>query len=183
MLGARFRFDDRLLPAQIITQGHEMLAGPIELIATDGSGKEFRSTVARVDAEWGRHSGFRVEFQRRCTLGAQPIEVASWLECDGCLWNTLRLSPAPGGIRRLLVRVPLRKQWAEYINPYDYSTTRTGRLKPEGFQGGGQPLWLGNPIGGLQFTTETLAPCRLQASTRGRCGSSRKEIVHCWNWC
>jgi hypothetical protein len=163
--GREYRFDDCLLPAQIVTQGQEMLAGPMELIVVDSSGKEFHSSDARADVAWGRQSGFRAEFRRRQTLGAQPIEVASWLECDGFLWNTLHLPPAPGGIRRLLVRVPLRKEWAEYVNPYDYSTTRTGRLKPEGFQAGGQPLWLGNPIGGLQFTTETLAPCRLQAST------------------
>ncbi|MBI2191372.1 MAG: hypothetical protein HYU36_05255 [Planctomycetes bacterium] len=163
--GREYRFDHQLFPAQIVTRNSEILAGPIHLRLTDGSGREFDSASVPAEAAWGKATDFRQEFERSIQLGKVKVRVSCWLECDGFLWTTLRLPPSSVSVGHLVVSVPLKKEWAEYINPYDYSTVNTGKLKPEGWKGGGQPLWLGNGEGGLQFTTETLAPCRLKPET------------------
>lgn len=160
--GRRLHFDGRLFPVRLETQGRQILQAPIELIWTDGTGTVHSSRTAPCRVTWGKHSDFRVEFTRRCRVGELPVETDCWLECDGFLWTTLVVGPANRTVRRLVVRVPLKKEWAAYINPYDYSTVKTGKLASAGYRGGASPLWLGNGTGGLQWTTETLAPCRLK---------------------
>lgn len=164
--GREYRYDGRLFPSQIISQGGELLAGPVELVLYDMSGASWSSVAAPTQGTWGRATDFRVEFDRSCRLGAVPVTVSSWIECDGFLWNTIRIPACGETVARLVVRVPLNKSWSEYINPYDYSTVNTGKLKRDGWSGGGQPLWLGNGTGGFQFTCETLAPCRLREGTK-----------------
>jgi len=159
--GREYRYAERLFPVQIVTQGSEILAAPIELVLTDASGQRLSSADVPATGSWGRHTDFRVEFERACRLGDLTVSASCWLECDGFLWTVLRVAPTTRTVGKLVVRVPLNQEWSEYINPYDYSTARTGRLKPDGFEAGDAPLWLGGPVGGLQWTTETLADCRL----------------------
>ena len=163
--GREYQWGNSLFPRQVTSQGGKVLAAPIELVVTDTAGKTYRSGQAPATAKWGKHTDFRIEFERSAMLGPVRATASSWLECDGFLWTTLRLPPANATVAKVVVRVPLAKEWSEYINPYDYSTAATGKLKPAGYKGSGSPVWLGNPTGGWQFTTETLAPCRLKADT------------------
>jgi len=163
--GREYRYEGKLFPAQIISQGGRLLSRPIELLLTDNEGRTWSSTSVGARVKWSKATDFRIEFERSCLLGEVAVSTLCWVECDGFLWTTLKLPACKRTVRKLLVRVPLTKEWSEYINPYDYSTVNTGKLKPEGWKGGGQPLWLGNGTGGFQFTCETLAPCRLQTDT------------------
>ncbi|MBM4033609.1 MAG: hypothetical protein FJ291_17740 [Planctomycetes bacterium] len=163
--GREYRFGGKLLPEQITSQGSPVLAAPIELLLTDDAGAVWSSTEAPTRVAWGKATDFRIEFERGCRLGRVPLSLSCWMECDGFLWTTLRLDRCRRTVSRLVLRVPIRKEWSEYINPFDYSTVTSGKLKTDGWKGGGQPLWLGNPVGGLQFTCETLAPCRLKPDT------------------
>ena len=166
--GREYRYEKRLFPSQITTQGRKLLSAPMELVLTDTSGRQFSSADAPTQESWGKQTDFRMEFQRGCRLGESEVQTNCWIECDGLLWTTLRMLPSRQAIKRLVVRTRLPKESSEYINPYDYSTATAGRLKAEGWQGGsriGQTLWLGSPYVGLQFATETLAPCRLARGT------------------
>jgi len=165
--GREYRFGDRLFPVQITTQGAEMLAGPVELIAVDGAGQTHSSANVEAAATWGRHTDMRLEFERSARLGPISVRTACWLECDGLLWTTLRLPPQAGELHRLTLRLPLRKEWSEYLNPYDYSTLTTGRLARVAPRGRpvGSPAWLGNGEGGLQWMAETTATWRLAEGT------------------
>ncbi|MBI4024952.1 MAG: hypothetical protein HY360_08215 [Verrucomicrobia bacterium] len=155
-----YRFGHSLFPEQILTQGSEMLAGPIELVLMDNQGRKL-DPMGKATGKWGRHTDFRTEFTRNAAFGPVKVRTENWLECDGLLWTTLRIQPAETKIGKLVVRVPFRKEWSEYINTFDYSMRTTGRLKNEGWQSKDTPVWLGNAIGGMQWLTETLAPCRL----------------------
>lgn len=159
--GREYRYEERLFPVQISTQGRPLLAGPIELVLTDAEGRRTSSIGSEAEARWGRHTDFRADFARRGRLAGLDVQTESWLECDGFLWTTLRIDRLRPGDRRLVVRVPLRKEESGYINPYDYSTASTGRLAANGWQGTARPLWLGSPTAGFQFTTETMAGARL----------------------
>lgn len=165
--GREYRYDNRLFPAQITTQGAEMLAGPVELIAVDGTGQAHSSAHIEATATWGRQTDMRLEFERSAQLGPISVRTASWLECDGLLWTTLILPPQETEVRGLRLRIPLRREWSEYLNAYDYSTTTTGRLARVAPQGRpvGSPAWLGNGEGGLQWMTETTAAWRLAEGT------------------
>lgn len=163
--GREYRYDGKLFPTQILSQKGELLKAPIELVLTDHAGRQFSSAAVPAQAKWGKATDFRIEYERSCQLGKVPVTAFFWIECDGFLWNTLKLPASKQAIAKLVVRVPMTKEWSEYINPYDYSTVTTGKLKAEGWKGGGQPLWLGNGTGGFQFTCETLAPCKLKAET------------------
>jgi len=165
--GREYRYDHRLFPVQITTQGAEILAGPVELIAVDGTGQAHSSAGVEAEATWGRHTDMRLEFERSARLGPVSVRTASWLECDGLLWTTLTLPPQDAEIHRLTLRLPLRKEWSEYLNPYDYSTATTGRLARVAPPGRpvGSPAWLGNGEGGLQWMAETTATWRLAEGT------------------
>lgn len=169
--GREYRYDGRLFPTQITSQKGELLKSPIELLLTAeevGNGRRavpVSSTTVTAKAKWGKSTDFRVEFERSVQLGKVPVTTSSWIECDGFLWTTLKIPACKQTINNLVVRVPLTKEWSEYINPYDYSTVTSGKLKPEGWKGGGQPLWLGNGSGGFQFTCETLAQCKIKPET------------------
>jgi len=162
--GREYRFGNSLFPEQILTQGSEMLAGPIELVMTDDQGRKLEPD-GKADGQWGRHTDFRAEFTRSAQFGGVKIQTENWLECDGLLWTTLRIQPSKTNIGKLVIRVPFRKEGSEYINTFDYSVQNTGRLKNEGWRSKDIPVWLGNAIGGMQWTTETLAPCRLGKGT------------------
>ena len=164
--GREYRYEKGLLPSQITSQGRQLLAAPIELVLTDAGGRQFSSAEAQTRVSWGKQSGFRVEFQRSCRLGQSAVQTDCWIECDGLLWTTLKISPSQQAVKHLALRVRMPKQSSEYINANDYSTATTGRLKPQGWQGEGPTLWLGGPDGGLQFTAETLAACRLASGTQ-----------------
>jgi hypothetical protein len=162
--GREYRFGRSLFPEQILTQGNELLAGPIELILEDDQGRR-QEPSRKAAAKWGRHTDFRLEFARALELDGVKVRSENWLECDGLLWTTLQLESRKTRIGKLVVRVPFRKEWSEYINTYDYSVQNTGRLKSTGWQSKDIPIWLGNATGGLQWLTETLAPCRLGKDT------------------
>jgi len=162
--GREYRFGKSLLPEQITTQGNAILTRPIELHIADAEGRVLAPCGA-TSYTWGKQSDFRCEFIRSRRFGAVNVEVAYWLECDGLLWVTLRILPCPVTLGKVQIRVPLSKEWSEFINTNDYSVRTTGRLPKEGWQGKDTPLWLGNGTGGIQWVTETLAPCRLARQT------------------
>jgi hypothetical protein len=165
--GREYRFGDRLLPTQITTQGWQMLAGPVELLVTDAQGRAHSSAQVAAGERWGKHTDMRLDFQRQAQVGPVTARTESWLECDGLLWTKLSLRPANVEISAMTLRIPLKKEWSEYINAFDYSTQTTGRLSrvsPDG-RAVGSPCWLGNGTGGLQWVAETTLHWRLAEGT------------------
>ena len=99
--GREYRYEKGLLPSQITSQGRQLLAAPIELVLTDAGGRQFSSAEAQMRASWGKQSGFRVEFQRSCRLGQSAVQTDCWIECDGLLWTTLKISPSQQAVKHL----------------------------------------------------------------------------------
>lgn len=148
------------LPRQITTKGNAILTRPIELQLTDAAGKTV-SSITNPARTWGKHTDFRIEYKARGTLGEAPLAASSWMECDGLVWTHLSVGKAGDKINKLVLRIPIHKEWAKYVNTSDYSVQRDGFLSPKGIEGSFPTLWLGNGYGGLQWIVESYAACRL----------------------
>lgn len=161
--GRSYTYERNFLPEKIITRGSQILAGPIELVLTDETGKSYSTTENKegVLSKWKEHTEFRIDYERNSRLGGIPINTICWMECDGLLWTRLVVGPAKKEVQNLVLRIPLKKEWAKYVNTSDYSTIKDGFLPEEGLEGSHLALWLGNGYGGLQWLVETYATCRL----------------------
>jgi len=152
--GRRIVYGASLFPAQITSQGRELLARPITLTATQ-NGKPV--TPTNVVFKWTRADDLRAEFEITARLGAVPVSATGWIEFDGFVWTELSIPATPGQkLESLRLEVAMRPQIA---------TLQHGGLKmnfqpPDGKVHAWkvpflwQPfLWLGNEEVGLQWST------------------------------
>ena len=161
--GRTYAYGNRLLPEKISTINEDIFAGPVELTVTDAAGKTYSSADADAQADWQRHTGMRIDFKRQAKLGPVTAATANWLECDGLLWTKLSVAPMDKPIARMTLRIPLKKEWSQYINSGDYGSRLAGlvsRIAPQGQAILTNALWLGNGEGGVQWMSENLNPCR-----------------------
>ena len=107
--GRRYAFADRLLPTAIVTEDQDILAGPVELIITDDTGRTHSSAAATAAGQWSKHTQMRLEFERTANLGGAQVLASSWMECDGLLWTRLRVAPGDSSIRKMVLRIPVKK--------------------------------------------------------------------------
>jgi hypothetical protein len=156
------------LPAQISSQGMDLLAEPIRLVAETSSG-----TISAVDSSATKCDtarDYRVAFSSAGKLG-DGITVASQVtsESDGMYKIQLTLTPTQAtDVRSLKVIVPVKPEFAEYSNAcgegirygfsYGYLDKDKRGVLWDSKQVDGQPMlvgsfipyvWLGNDKAGL----------------------------------
>jgi hypothetical protein len=170
--GRNYQYDARLLPTQIINQGKAMLTSPMRLaVATEGKDAQV-SSEQKSTVKWTEHSAMLARSQRQQALGDVSFTANSTTEFDGMTWLDLTVAPRGGTAKvgQLVFEIPLRKEWAELIKPYDdYLAQQAGKLSPDGWQGKALSMpWVGNGDGGIQFFLETSVNWQ---------GSKKVEIV------
>ena len=143
------------LPAQITSQGQELLASPMCLTVERG-GEHI--VLAADEAEVSLARQDRIEFSGERALEGLTVTTAGWLEYDGAMQVTLTIA-GQGSLDKLSVEIPYRpevatffhvsSQWGKYVY---------GRIGPDvGWTWGSnwQALaWVGDHCRGLTFVTE-----------------------------
>ncbi len=171
--GRTYDYAGRLLPQQIVNQGKEMLAAPMQFVvkASGGAAQASGSSKAQ-NAQWTKIHAVRSDSLRSQTLGPVDLETDSYVEFDGMTWMNLKVSPRAkqANVDGLAIEIPLKAEWAELIKPYDdYSLQNTGKLPAKGWKGNASSMpWVGNGNGGFQL---------FQESTANWIGSKTSEIV------
>ncbi len=160
-----------------------VIRSPIRLVVKSDKGEILDSDETDADVQWTKAMPTRVEGVRTIAAKGFSIQNELWSEYDGLIWCRLTIiphcavaavydrrrdagQPGDGGHRPPLQRgkitltsmeleFPLKKEFTDVINAYDYSLRGTGKLKPEGFVSPNTPIWLGNGDGGLQWFCET----------------------------
>jgi len=162
--GRRYEFKGRIFPEQVFTQGNAILREGMELRLVDTNGNTHVTEGTACSVRWKKVSDVRAEWERSVDMGPFRVMANAWIEYDGFLWTHLRVEPrGKEGIKRLELNIPYKKEWARLINVADYSTVGMGKVKPEGWRGAAaRPLWLGNAVGGMQWTNETAVDYRLK---------------------
>jgi len=156
MWGRRYAWEKSLFPSSIITQGKEILARPIQLKA-NALGSTVEASLGKM--QWNEVNPGRMQLEGAGKLG--PLSVrASWsIEYDGFAWCKLRVEGAAiNKINSLKLEVPLRPEMAtlEMMNLGGDHLARSGKVRPLSLNITGAPvIWLGNEVGGLQWTAET----------------------------
>jgi hypothetical protein len=95
------------LPAQVVSQKAEMLAGPITLMAVAGA----KSVPAQITKPFrmGKSDAVRMEFQGQYEVAGVTLDLTGYVEYDGMIYYTLRGVPRAGvKLERLYVSVPVK---------------------------------------------------------------------------
>jgi len=161
--GREYLWDESLFPAQMTTQGEELLARPVNLKVI-AAGREIPVTVRQMN--WTRKGPGRIELSGLGSLGPLSIKAQWRIEYDGLAWCRLTLS---GSSRRklesLVLEVPLRVKAAtlQNLNIVQNNLDLAGRVRSLSAAIVKHPfIWLGNEIGGLQWSAETDRTWRLK---------------------
>jgi hypothetical protein len=154
------------LPAQISTQGKEILAGPVSLVAeTDQGSTTATAGIIRTDSA----AENRVTVHSEGKLGGLTTFTETTVEFDGMYKVQLTITPRqPVTVKTLKVVIPIAPEFAEYIHAcgegirYGFSYGYVPRDKTgvlwDSKQVDGQPMlvgsfipyvWVGNSTGGL----------------------------------
>ncbi len=118
-----------LLPARMVSQGEELLARPVALVATIG-GEEHRPAQAQV--EWGAQTDQRGEWRSSAAIGPVQAQVDGWIEFDGCMWFEVTLSAdRPVTVDGLRLEVPMAPGSSTLMYSGNYRTIDTGATPAE----------------------------------------------------
>lgn len=131
-----YHFAGRSLPARILSQGREILAGPLRLEATiQGKKVDLSTNPIRITAE----SPTRVEWKTDPLEIAQGLSVdfSGWMEEDGFVWVEARFhGDAEVEIDSLELLLPVRREIAKFFNGGLPLSTFIIEGEPEGDQVG-----------------------------------------------
>jgi len=159
--GRTYDYAGNLLPEQIINQGKDMLAAPMQIIANTNGNAASTLTGKTSSAKWTDTRAVHSASLRQQKLGPLQLTANSYVEYDGMTW--LELTADPQGAKVLLdgltIEIPLKAEWAKLIKPYDdYRLQHTGLLPADGWKGNASSMpWIGNGDGGFQVFQETTA--------------------------
>jgi hypothetical protein len=138
-------FNHTLFPARIVSNGQELLAGPVRLhLKLDGTDKVITAGDFKIIEKTRR----RVSWVSTAQDGDLNIKVSGWIEFDGFTW--MKLTLAGGKVDHVAVEVPLKNVTLKTLDG-------TGLM-------GDQPLsapyeacgyWFGNGKAGLQYWWES----------------------------
>lgn len=157
--GRRYDYRDSLFPRQVWSQGAEILAAPICLVARlAGQEVEFQ----KADQQALQAAPHQVEVEATASLAGLEARVQSHLEYDGCIKVelTLTASARPVVLEGLELRIPVRPERALYYHWFeatrDPNLTNAGALPPEGLKSHFKPLlWLGDDDRGFCWFGES----------------------------
>jgi len=156
--GRTYDFGNALFPRQVTTQRKPMLQRPMGIRLESDQG-QLTPTAKLARAEWTKKANCRVEGVREVRVGRLGVEHRLWMEYDGLVWSTLRLVPeGKVRVKGLALEIPFNKAFSDVYNTRDYSMRHTGKLPAAGYVGDAHTTWLGNAVGGMQWTTETVGP-------------------------
>ncbi len=143
-----------LLPVQMTSQGEELLAAPVALVASVG-GAEQRPAGAQV--EWSLQDDQRGEWRARAMLGPVQAQTSSWIEYDGCMWFEVALTAGqPVTVDALRLEVPMAPDSSTLIYSGNYRGIGTGATPTEPWATGFTAcLGLSNERVGLQWFAQS----------------------------
>jgi hypothetical protein len=156
--GRTYRFEQSLLPTELLTGNASVLAGPVRLVA-QVAGKTVDWKAATVDYRERRADA--VVLSGRATAGGLTLRGTTTIEYDGMLRADLELLPerGPVEVQSLLLEVPLRAQYARYLYHFPGkwgSVANSGFLPAAGWASPFKPmLWLGDEDRGLAWFCES----------------------------
>ncbi|MDP6504087.1 MAG: DUF6067 family protein, partial [Planctomycetota bacterium] len=126
--GRRIVWDGRVLPGQIKSQGSDLLAAPMRIVATV-AGKETLTTEESF--AFVEENPQRTSFEGKARLGTMEVRVKGWMEFDGMIWMTVSVSGPDGArIDRLALEIPMRKKAATLMITNRGIAPGTGSLTP-----------------------------------------------------
>jgi len=142
------------LPAQIINQNVEMLAGPIRLSLT--ASDESRD-LATAPAEISELRPDAVIRTATAQFPKAEVEIRSTTEFDGMQRCDLFLRPrGEVDIASLTLEIPIKRAWAEFLLSSSGHTADARRLTDEPWAGKFLPqVWIGNDDLGLAWFAES----------------------------
>ncbi|MDD5708166.1 MAG: DUF6067 family protein, partial [Kiritimatiellae bacterium] len=146
--GREYRLGQGLLPEQITTLGAPLLRASARLVIATADGHTLDSSRHAAKSKWRLKHKTRVEGVRTLTDVAFTVENQFWAEYDGLVWCTVTVKPkAKTTVTSLEIELPLTREASDVIKAGNLG----GKLKPEGWRGGGGAPWVGNGDGGLQL--------------------------------
>jgi hypothetical protein len=163
--GRKLRYDRNLLPTQIVNQGQDMLAGPMQLVLTDADGQQVKSGTGPADVGWVEQSELKMHAERNQPMGPVKTQVNSYTEFDGFVWLDVTVAPgdsAPSSLTGLALEVPLKAEWATLVRSTPFNPRTTGIVPEAGIREVLFCNWIGNEVGGIQFFSETTGTWELQ---------------------
>ncbi len=151
--GREYRGDGRIMPGQIVNQGQDLLAGPIELTATVGGAAIDLSALpaAIVEAADDR------AVQEAALDGPVPMTLRATTEYDGMQRYDLTISPAgEATVDALALAIPVRREVARFILPSSGRFSKPVEVGDESWRSAFMPqVWLGNDDLGLAWFAES----------------------------
>lgn len=165
--GREATYRAQLFPKRLTTRARNILARPMSIEVEHG-GTASSTADGLAEADWQSVSKTEVTCRRTVTAGPVRITAETTTEFDGFTWLRLTIAPLTrsANVDGLRFVVPLRQEWAELYNPYDYACRLTGVLPEEGFKGTMRPIWLGNHEGGIQVIAETSRTWKVEDRTQ-----------------
>jgi hypothetical protein len=139
-----------LFPTSMVTAGEDILAAPIAL---SGNVNGAPLKAGAVTTTWTSRRPARVDYAATATSGRVTLATSSFVEYDGLLWTTLKLSgKGPLRVSRLTLEFPLRRQAATLMQT-GFSAEDAGAVRAWSHRVlGNAQVWLGNEAGGVQCT-------------------------------
>jgi len=162
----RYVWRDSLLPVQVLTNGREVLAAPMELYASDKPA----GAANQAELAFTMRSETAVEITARAAVGGAAVLARTRIEYDGMAHTEIAFAPSPvRELPRLALVIPLKSEcaWlyhyknragavAEKHNPYGGPMNGERRLRWQG------NVWLGTPEQGLTWFNTGPGNWRLQ---------------------
>ncbi|HIE27730.1 TPA: LamG domain-containing protein [Candidatus Poribacteria bacterium] len=149
--GRTYEFHNGLFPSQITTQNTPILAAPIRLMSGDSELSD------EADIQWIEKAKHRAVIELRSHKKNLEMTAKILIEYDGMMWIELMLNPAkPTKIAPLALEIPLRREHASLICPWDYKTKNVGNIPKNGYRSTFLPaVWIGDESGGIQWFAES----------------------------
>lgn len=165
------------LPSQINILGKDVLAGPARLVLTSG-GKTQTLPAGKVKVTQARET--RVACKSSVALQGVKVDSDEWLEFDGFVWNTLKVSAAkPTTVESLAIEIPLKPEYATLWWPAEYVPSGPGGETPKTLYDSDpiNGMRIGDEEHGLQFSFETTKNWSVDAGKGQQLIPGDKEYV------
>ena len=152
--GRTYTYEEAFLSTRIVSQGQEVLAAPIRVT---GTVDDAPLALGPCDLRFTERADDRVVLEGAGRRDALEVRAKATIEFDGFVWTELTLVPVPSArIGSLALEIPLRVDIATlFQRSLDYLARDTGALKPEGWHGKFQAVWIGHPSAGIQWLAES----------------------------
>lgn len=155
--GREYVFNNSLFPTQITSQKKKLLTRPIKLVVLrDGIEEE----VSGVKTVWEEKKENKVKLLNKGKVGTINLSTDVLMEYDGFMWIKMNLEPvSPTKIDKIILEVPLNREYATLLNSGDYYLRGTGAIPKEGWNKNlkTKPIfWVGNEDVGVQWFAQDL---------------------------